>query len=134
QAIERALHHPLLDSINLENATSILANFTAGEDLSFVEVVEALNELQAKANYQAEIIPGVITDPRMHNRAQVILIITGLGATPVEVAIGKMPASEQAPLRPSSPEISISAGSAPVEMAGMQSELDVPAFLRRRIR
>lgn len=134
QAIERALHHPLLDSINLENATSILANFTAGEDLSFVEVVEALNELQAKANYQAEIIPGVITDPRMHNRAQVILIITGLGATPVEVAIGKMPASEQAPLRPSSPEISISASSAPVEMAGMQSELDVPAFLRRRIR
>jgi cell division protein FtsZ len=84
QAIERALHHPLLEAIPLEDATGIIANFTAGCDLTFQEVAEALSHLQEKTGGQADIIPGVINDPRMENRVQVILIITGLGATPVD--------------------------------------------------
>src|SRR5512138_2558843 len=84
QAVEHALHHPLIETINLENATGIIANFTAGQDLTFVEVAEALTCLQEKTNNQAEIIPGVISDNRMEDRVQVILVITGLGATPVD--------------------------------------------------
>ena len=38
QAVERALHHPLIETISLENATGIIANFTGGQDLTFVEV------------------------------------------------------------------------------------------------
>lgn len=34
KAIEQALHHPLLDSINLENASAVIVNFTAGPDLT----------------------------------------------------------------------------------------------------
>ena len=136
QAIERALHHPLLESINLENANAIIANFTAGPDLSFVEVVEALNELQARANYQAEIIPGVITDDRMNNRAQVILIITGLGATPVDVSFGRSKTVEHSVPQFKKEVIPPTPASAPrssaVEVASIQSDRDLPAFLRRR--
>jgi cell division protein FtsZ len=86
KAIEQALHHPLLESISLESATGIIANFTGGPGLTFLEVVEAMEYLQSLTNNQADIVPGVIQDPRMDYRAQVILVITGLGATPVSAA------------------------------------------------
>jgi cell division protein FtsZ len=84
QAVERAMHHPLLESINLSNATGIIANFTGGSDLTFLEITEALDYLHQQTNEQTEIIPGVINDNRMEDRVQLILIITGLGATPVD--------------------------------------------------
>lgn len=87
KAVDQALHHPLLESVSIENATGIIANFTGGLDLTFIEVMEALNHLQAMTNNQAEIIPGVISEPRMDDRAQVILVITGLGAMPIESAM-----------------------------------------------
>ncbi len=95
KAVNNALHHPLLESINLENATGIIANFTGGKELSFIEVAEALNLLQEKTNNHAEVIPGVINDERMGDRAQTILIITGIAATPVDqnFTIRKAPVS-----------------------------------------
>jgi cell division protein FtsZ len=136
QAIDRALHHPLLDEINLENATAIIANFTAGPDLSFVEVVEALNELQAKANYQADIIPGVITEDRMIGRAQVILIITGLGATPVELSLNHPAKVEATPVsRPQPMQVAVTGQHSTLEdPSPIQNDLELPAFLRRRSR
>ncbi len=134
QAIERALHHPMLESIPVENATTILANFTGGNDLTFVEVAEALNVLQEKTGCKAEIIPGVINDPNMDDRVQVILIITGLAATPVDASALKhrqsvptaAPSAAPAPARPQTAEM---------EMVGApQTDLDLPAFLRRRVR
>lgn len=139
QAVERALHHPLIESVSLENATGIIANFTAGQSLTFVEMTEALTHLQQKTNNQAEIIPGVITDERMGDRAQVILVITGLGATPVETktVVAQQPAVAQHPIKT---EMPIPAPKqqpqsvAPIEMiAPSITDLDVPAFMRRRI-
>ncbi|HNR45991.1 MAG TPA: cell division protein FtsZ [Anaerolineaceae bacterium] len=139
QAIERALHHPLLDAICLENATAILANFTAGPDITFMEVMEALNQLQERTGNSAEIIPGITTDPRMKNRAQVILIVTGLGATPVQVIPAEPRAVEtrpvEMPAQPASP-----VGRPPLTLhpemdtVAAANDLDLPAFMRRRTR
>ena len=84
RAVEHALHHPLLESIAIDDATAIVANFTGGSDMTFMELMEAMNYLQEQTHGRAEIIPGVITDERMQDRTQVILIITGLGATALE--------------------------------------------------
>ncbi len=84
QAVEQALNHPLLEHTSLESAAGMIVNFTGGNDLSFFEVTDALSHLHKITNNQAEIIPGVISDPEMHDRAQVILVITGLGGTPLE--------------------------------------------------
>jgi cell division protein FtsZ len=147
QAIDRALNHPLLDAIPVQNATGIIANFTAGSGLTFLEVAGALSYLQNKTNNQAEIIPGVINNERMEDRVQVILVITGLGATPVDAK----PAVEQAPaepkpvaqqvaeiLHPAIPPAAIRPAQprpAPqIELAGAPANLDLPAFLRKRAR
>ncbi len=159
QAIDKALHHPLLDEIALEDATGIIANFTAGPDLTFQEVAEALTYLSAKTNNQAEIIPGVISDERMQNRVQVILVITGLGATPLETKAETKKAGEANPAlaavttvgmdtSPSYPAHAVSAPAAPaaagapapvrershIEFAASPTNLDLPAFMRRRSR
>ena len=136
KAIEHALNHPLLESINLAHASGILVNFTAGADLTFTEVVEALNDLQEKTNNKAEIIPGVITDSRMGDRVQVIMILTGLGATPVEVSsfqrrvANPIPETNSQPL----PVEGFQTESQVMEVASMRNDLDIPAFLRRRVR
>ena len=99
-AIDQALHHPLLESISVENANAIIANFTGGDNLTFLEVMDGLNHLQEMTHNQAEIIPGIINDPRMEDRAQVILVITGLGATPIETALPMRKVQAQPQPRP----------------------------------
>ena len=92
RAVEQALHHPLLESISVESASGIIANFTGGDSLSFLEVMEAMQYLENLTNHQAEIIPGVMHDDDMEYKAQVILVITGLGAMPVDQVMSARPA------------------------------------------
>ncbi len=157
-ALHQALHHPLLDSISLESAQGIIANFTGGNNLSLVEVQEALEALQAKSGGETEIVMGVINDPRMGDKVQIILVITGLGAPSLEdafssvkrptpeanrVAAGeKDPPGRQPSIRlPVSPPedyrpvTEVRSPQPPVlENAFAAQSLDLPAFLRRRAR
>ena len=136
QAVEHALHHPLIESVNLENTTGIIANFTAGQDLTFIEVADALTLLQAKSNNQAEIIPGVIVNDAMCDRVQVILVITGLGATPVDPrCAARKPVAEPVEAAPIyEPQPVTSVAKPQLEMAPSHANIDVPAFIRRRLR
>ncbi|MEW5870081.1 MAG: cell division protein FtsZ [Chloroflexota bacterium] len=86
-ALEQALHHPFLESVSLEDAAGVIVNFTGGSDLTLMEVQQALTSLHARTGDQAEIVPGVIQDERMQDRVQVILMITGLGASTIEEAL-----------------------------------------------
>lgn len=142
KAVEHALHHPLLESISIEDATGIVANFTAGPDLSFMEMMDAMTYLQDQTHNSAEIIPGVICDERMQDRAQVILIITGLGATALET---RKPVArpQTAPVTTAAPaqQPTFQTQPAPVQMhepvmeyANANNDLDLPAFIRRRVR
>lgn len=153
-ALEKALNHPLLDTVNLNTAAGIIVNFTGGDDLTFSEVAETLNYLHRESGDQAEIIPGVINDTNLNNRTQVILIVTGLGALPIEQVI---PGAEKYLAEFTEQEekkISKAAPTAPVENRQKESrsanpsaysfsesrpsvnsmDLDVPAFLRKRAR
>jgi cell division protein FtsZ len=87
KALKSALYHPLLDDIDLASATGIIANFSGGDDLTFVEVTETLDYLYNETGKTAEIIPGVVYDQNLMDRAQVILIVTGLGALHIEQVI-----------------------------------------------
>lgn len=139
-ALEHALHHPMLDTINLENATGIIANFTGGEDLAFAEVVEALNDLHKRTGGRADIIPGVISDPRMEDRVQLILVLTGLGGTTLEQARREVSGTTQEPVDPQPQQ---SKTSFPFLMTDepdqegedkkdTDSDLDIPAFVRNK--
>jgi cell division protein FtsZ len=140
-ALEHAMHHPMLDSINLKDAKGIIANFTGGNDLSFSEIMEALETLHKNANPDAEIIPGVICDERLNNRAQVILVLTGIGATSLEsenmVFSGRIGGNESdngIEVHNHKPvPIEILTPIQEMALVGSGVDLDIPAFLRRRV-
>jgi cell division protein FtsZ len=159
EAVHQALHHPLLGSVSIENAAGVIANFSGGDDLGLLEVEAALTQIQAQTGAQAEIVMGVIADPQMEDRVQVILVITGLGAPTLEEALsgverqkpGLGSASQAAPSHNAIPRRTIIADQSPAEPPIPQEEphdspavqppeimiasgLDIPAFLRRRTR
>jgi cell division protein FtsZ len=146
EAIEQALNHPLLESVTLSNASGIIVNFTGGEDLTLFEVQDALTQLQSQTGQQTEIVMGVINNPEMSGRIQVILVITGLGAPTLEETVSKYSLDE--PVRPDDIETIIESPPA-IDKGDYQREpkkqtwqefpsvsdttnLDIPAFLRRR--
>ncbi len=83
QAIQQALNHPLLDSIPLEQAKGLIINFTGGSSLTMNEVGDALNQLRGQCHPDAEIIPGLTSNPLMQDRVQLIMLVTGVGATAI---------------------------------------------------
>ncbi len=146
QAIEQALHHPLLESVSLDNAAGIIVNFTGGEDLSLFEVQDALNKLQTQTGQQTEIVMGVINNSEMIDRVQVILVITGLGAPTLEETVSQYSGIEIQPHTIPDPVLDLQApienfvtSEDPVHRAKQSlpyksnsNNLDIPAFLRRR--
>jgi cell division protein FtsZ len=148
-AIEQALHHPLLESVSLEHAAGVIANFTGGEDLTLLEVDQALTQLQTQTGSQTEIVLGVINDERMRGRVQVILVITGLGAPTLEEAFSSVqkprpvpapapspvpaPIARPEPTRPRPVTLDHNQATPEVYLATSQN-LDLPAFMRRRSR
>jgi len=143
KALEQALHHPLLETVSLESAAGVIANFTGGDDLTLFEVQDALNYLQELTTGQTEIVMGVINDQRLQDRVQVTLVITGLGATTLEQAMSDVSRpervekvsikAEEPPQVPPAPLPKPMPLQQPVNEATF-TNLDLPAFLRRRAR
>lgn len=154
KALDHALHHPLLDEVSIDTAAGIIANFSGGNDLTFSEVADTLTYLHEQTGDNTELIPGVISDPNLSDRAQVILIVTGLGAVPIEVAIPgaekflaeltpkpenekdqgkihKLPPTEHKQSEGYSEKAYSFSADRPMTTT---SDLDVPAFLRKRVR
>ena len=143
KAVQQALHHPLLENISIHHAAGVIANFTAGEDLSLMDVSSALSYLQTRANPDAEIVMGTTVDNRMDDRVQVILVVTGLGASPIEEVLPGADKAirkpeEKAALQTLENEVVRIPQVASQQMATPQvsttANLDLPAFMRRQPR
>ncbi len=142
-ALEQALRHPLLESVSPENAAGVIANFTGGEDLSLLEVQDALEGLQSKTGPHTEIVLGVTSDLSMVDRVQVILLITGLGGPTLEDAFSQVqrsavqnkrvePVAVEPVLRAEAEPKAAKQDPQPVKYNSTPSSYDLPAFLRRR--
>ncbi len=118
-ALNQALHHPLLEIDSLDQAAGVLVHFTGGEDLTLYEVGEAVTRLRESLSPQADVILGATTVASMLGRAQVILIVTGLGGHPVQQVPTAEPVAADG-----------RAADAPVLD---EANLDLPTFLRRRV-
>jgi len=141
KAVEQALHHPLLQSTSIENAAGILVNFTCGGELALYDVQAALSHLQAQAGGKAEIVLGVVNDPRLQDRVEAILVITGLGSTTLEETLSRLDVRKMPVERKSTPTPSNTIEVKPPqllddeyfedELSISSNDLDIPAFLRR---
>jgi cell division protein FtsZ len=140
KAIDQALHHPLLEATSIDNAAGILVNFTCGSELSLIEVETALSHLQAQAGGKAEIVLGVVNDPKLQDRVEAILVITGLGSPTLEDTLSKVEGRKipyEHPISPATNSLDLPAPQYPVEanweeeLTVSSNDLDIPAFLRR---
>ena len=80
KAVKQALAHPLLDDIDMHNVTSIIANFTGGDTMTFFEMADALTYLHESTPMATDVIPGIINAEDMGDRVDVILVLTGVNA------------------------------------------------------
>ncbi len=120
-AIHQAVNHPLLEIESLAQANGVLVHFTGGDDLTLYEVGDAITELRSTLHPDADVIFGASTEETMAGRAQVILIVTGVGGKPVPAAlIVEEPAQEPQEEPPQFEE-------------ARETDLDLPTFLRRRM-
>ena len=139
-AAQAAIASPLLET-SIEGARAALINITGGPDMTLAEVHEATELIQQATDAEdANIIFGIVQDPRLTDEVRITVLATGFDqrpSTPAPVAVSAgrtvMTAS-----RPSSATSSAVVTEAPVEAAPAVSrppadnDVDIPAFLRRR--
>src|SRR4030043_776302 len=140
KAIDQALHHPLLEATSIDNAAGILVNFTCGSELSLIEVETALSHLQTQAGGNAEIVLGVVNDPKLQDRVEAILVITGLGSPTLEETLSKVEGRKPPIEKPNTPTPNTIENNSTQflaetdweeELTVSSNDLDIPAFLRR---
>ncbi|MGH2627375.1 MAG: cell division protein FtsZ, partial [Anaerolineales bacterium] len=125
-AVRQALHHPLIEIDSLDQANGVLVDFAGGEDLTLYEIGEAVAELRQTLRPETEVILGAGMDESLEGRAQVILIVTGLAASPAPLG---GPAIHSTVPEIGAPDSAVSIAGGP---AAAEEDLDIPAFLRKR--
>lgn len=79
EATEAAIKSPLLEDVDLNGASGILVNITAGLDLSLGEFSEVGNIVEEYASENATIVVGTVIDPELTDELTVTVVATGLG-------------------------------------------------------
>ena len=111
-AANAALASPLLD-VSVEGAKGVLFNVCGGTSLTLFEVNEAAEVIGKAVDPEANIIFGVVFDPKMDNDVRITLIATGFAST-------------RGPMVRKDEELRQL-----LQNAESEHELDVPTFLRR---
>lgn len=115
-AAKAAIESPLLD-MDISGAKGILFNVTGGNDLSMFEVDEAARIITEAADPDATVIFGAVVNDSYTGEIKVTVIATGFDDAKREKPsfFQREHAGIQAPSRP------------------VESELDIPAFIRKKV-
>ena len=83
-AVDMALSSPLLENIDLKNASGVLVNITAGDDLSSKEFSVIGDKVKEIADDSATIIIGCIKEDDNLGDSRVTIVATGFDASRLE--------------------------------------------------
>lgn len=138
EAAEKAISSQLLD-ITIDGARGILFNVTSGPDLTLFEVNQAAAIIKETAHPDVNLIFGAVIDPNMGDELRITVIATGFERTGVPRRILEKPASKpEAPRAHAGDFSEVSAAvEKPVDFQPRTfntEDLDIPTFLRNRIR
>ena len=111
EAAKAAISSPLLET-SVEGAKGVLLNITGGSDLGLFEVNEAAEVVAQACDPEANIIFGAVIDEELKDEVRVTVIATGFTGQRAPRMLEQLKELEVVP------------------RGG--SELDIPAFLRRR--
>jgi cell division protein FtsZ len=161
EAAQKAIASPLLEAGAIDGARGILINITGSASLKLAEVQEACTIIQSAAHEDANIIFGAVMDDKMKDSVKITVIATGFKDSDVRRRRMEAPSTfvtspqtddfsesepESDPLPPPPPLVMEGATAQPAAAPpdGLdamrtamianfeQSDLDVPAFLRKR--
>jgi cell division protein FtsZ len=79
EAAEKAISHPLLEDVPITGARGVLMNITATSEMEFEEVAEASEYIHNEVGEDAEIFWGTSVDDSMGDEMRVTVIATGIG-------------------------------------------------------
>lgn len=129
QAAQAATASPLLES-SIDGARGVLLNITGGTDLTLTEVYDAAEVIyKATDQEHVNIIFGTVVDDRMSGDIRITVLATGFDASrPERSAVREEAREEPAPAGERQQKLI----EEPVPAILAESELDIPAFLRRR--
>jgi cell division protein FtsZ len=82
KAAKNAIESPLLE-MSIEGAKGVIFNVTGGTDLKVSEVQQASEIIAREAHPDANIIFGMVTDPKMENEIKLTVIATGFPDTEI---------------------------------------------------
>ncbi|MDX1436692.1 MAG: cell division protein FtsZ [Anaerolineales bacterium] len=148
EAAEKAISSQLLD-ITIDGARGILFNVRGGPGMTLYEVNQAADIIKDTAHPDVNLIFGAVIDPDMGEDVQVTVVATGFERANAPIRARKnflaQPEAEKKPaqeLAPSPFETVDSMVEEEVQVGGEEfqprtfntKDLDVPAFLRNRIR
>jgi cell division protein FtsZ len=137
EAAQKAVASPLLDDASIAGAKGILINFTGGSDLALHEVEEAARIVQEAAHEEANIIFGAVIDPGLRDEVRMTVIATGFTERRESLMpsgkVVDLPRPGRAPAVPGVGAWRKRPGEVRAEgEEALDSDLDVPAFLRRQ--
>jgi len=159
QAAEMAINSPLLEDISIDGATGILLNITGGPDLTMPEVAEAVSMIEDAADEDAHIIFGYVSLEEPCEEVKVTVIATGFSGNDQQARSARQTAqvagrgfyaasrsggdrmrhqvtSSIAPPRagdvPEQVQIPAARTSGIRASSTSESDLDIPAFIRRQ--
>lgn len=124
EAARAAIDSPLLE-LSIDGAKGILFNITGGPDLGMYEIDEAAKAITEAADPDANIIFGAIIDEAMQGEVKITVIATGFEPGAEE---RKREKHHQAPIRTEMPT------ELEMEETKPEEELEVPAFIRRKLK
>ena len=113
EAAQQAITNPLLE-VSIESAKGVLFNVTGGSDLKLSELHEAAEVIQRVVDPDANIIFGMVTDPKMENEIKLTIVATGF---PTVESMQERETQIQNMLED--------------VLEGDETDLDIPPFLRR---
>ncbi len=150
-AARMAINSPLLEDVNISGAKGLLMNVTGSPDMTLYEVNEATTVIYDAAGSDANIIFGAVIDPALEDEIRVTVIATGFGSAKREM-VERFERVEQRVIEPvdlfektmeraaiprlvaAEGEIKsdefIANGNEEID----QEDLEIPAFLRNRMR
>lgn len=141
EAARAAIDSPLLE-LSIDGAKGILFNITGGPDLGMYEIDEAAKAITEAADADANIIFGAIIDEAMQGEVKITVIATGFESEHTKVQRpqiqhdskpSEIPSSQMI-RRPEMVKPPEPKADAPESSEDEDDELEVPAFIRRKLK
>jgi cell division protein FtsZ len=142
-AARAAIDSPLLD-MSIDGAKGVLFNITGSKDLGMYEVDEAARFITKSADPDARIIFGAVIDEELEEEIKITVIATGFDSDMrrpepprhVEAEAAPPPVVERKPVYAPRPPMREREEEPIVQhnIADDQDELEIPAFIRKKIK